>query len=333
MTTTNAWVGPTWGRADTGQLGPSLRDCLTAAIAAPSIHNTQPWLFRPFRGGIDVFADQSRRLDVIDPRGRELFISVGAALLNLRLAILARGRTPLQQLLPDPGEPDLVARILIGPPCEPTDTVRLLAQAIPRRHTIRKPFTDDSVPLDVMHDLVAAADAEGGRLVVPDEATGEAVLSLVRTAEAQARRNPEYWRELAEWTHSSRHRHDGVPPEAFGPWSALEAVPIRDFGLLEPVRHRMVASYEEQPTIAILYTVGDQPVAWLRAGEALQRTLLTACVRGVSTTLMTQPLEVPWMRAQLDDTAMGSAAQAIIRLGYGPPGAPTPRRPLEHVIR
>ena len=169
--------------------------------------------------------------------------------------------------------------------------------------------------------------------MLADDTTRESVLALVRTAELHARRDPRYWRELAEWTHPSRHRHDGVPPETFGPWSALEAVPIRDFGLMEPVRRRTVAWFEEEPTILVLYTAGDDPTAWLRAGEALQRTLLTACVRGVSTTLMTQPLEIPSLRARLDDSASGAVAQAIIRIGYGPPGASTPRRPLEQVLR
>src|SRR5258707_1068424 len=69
--------------------------CLEAATRAPSIHNSQPWLFRLRAGGIDVLADRQRRLRAIDPRGRELLISVGAAILNLRVAILGHGRTPV----------------------------------------------------------------------------------------------------------------------------------------------------------------------------------------------------------------------------------------------
>lgn len=321
-----------WGRTADGGVGLALHECLSAAAAAPSIHNTQPWRFRVFADGVDVIADPNRRLQVIDPMGRELMISVGAALLNLRVAVLAHGRTPMQQLLPDPDMPELAARVQFGAATTPTDTVQRLYQAIPRRHTIRKPFTDDAVPPEVMTELARAAEAEDARLVVLDDPTRASVLALVRMAERLVREDPGYWRELAEWTHPSRHRHDGVPPGAFGPWSAMELLPLRDFGLLQPIARRKVEWFESQPTIAVLYTTGDSAEQWLRAGEALERTLLTACVRGVSTTLMTQPLEIPALRGMLDQSADGRVAQAIIRLGYGPHGPSTPRRPVEDLL-
>jgi nitroreductase family protein len=309
-----------------------VEECLTAAIAAPSIHNTQPWLFRPFAGGVDVFADQHRRLDVIDPKGRELLISVGCALLNLRIAILAHGRTPLQEILPDPARPSLAARVRIGPSTHVSDTVRLLADAIPRRHTIRRPFTSDAVPKEVLREMSQAASAEGGTLRLAQDASRDAILGLVRLAEHSARHDPRYWRELAEWTQPSRQRKDGVPPAAFGPWSAMESIPLRDFGLVHPVHGRGVAWFEENPTIAILSTDGDAPADWLRAGEALERVLLTAAVRGLATTLMTQPLELPTLRRMLDESAVGGTAQAVIRFGYGPIGTATPRRGLDEVL-
>lgn len=49
----------------------TLEACLRAAVAAPSIHNTQPWLFRPHGPEIEVLADPARRRAVIDPAGRQ----------------------------------------------------------------------------------------------------------------------------------------------------------------------------------------------------------------------------------------------------------------------
>ncbi|HEY9484846.1 MAG TPA: nitroreductase, partial [Micromonosporaceae bacterium] len=62
---------------------------------APSIHNSQPWRFRVAGDRIEVMLDRDRLLSAIDPTGREAWMSVGAALLNLRVAILAGGRVPL----------------------------------------------------------------------------------------------------------------------------------------------------------------------------------------------------------------------------------------------
>ena len=69
----------------------ALTACVEAAVAAPSIHNSQPWRFRIRDGGIDVFADWDRQLRVIDPSGRELLISIGAAVFNLRVAMRHHG--------------------------------------------------------------------------------------------------------------------------------------------------------------------------------------------------------------------------------------------------
>lgn len=316
-----------WSIAADGTPGPELYACLKAAVAAPSVHNTQPWRFRVHDGVIEVYADRSRRLWVLDPTGRELMISVGAAVFNLRVEMLARGRLPVLYVLPDPTRPDLAARVTIGPVTEAPVSARHLARVIPQRHTNRRPFTATPVPPQVRDDLVAAARAEGGDLVLVDSGVREVLLNVVRAAERRRRNDPAYWSELDAWTRNPAHRRDGVPPEAFGPWDALETVPIRDFGLTRPTTRRPVAPFEEAPTLALFYSRGDTPADWVRAGAALERTLLTATVHGLATTLMTQPLEIPELRA-LFTRPDGQLAQAVVRFGYGPLSPPSPRRPV-----
>jgi hypothetical protein len=315
-----------------GSIVPQVRAWLRAAVAAPSVYNTQPWLFRVTEREIEVYADPARRLDVVDPRGRELLISVGAALFNLRVAMLADGRTPVVRLLPDGEDGDLVARVRPGPAVAVSETVRLLAEAIPRRHTNRRPFEPIPVRPEVVADLCTAAAVEGGDLVVADPALRDAVLGVVRAAEHVHRRDPDYYVELADWTADLGPRRDGVPPETFGPWSALEVVPLRDFGLVKPVPRRETTEYESEPTIALLYSGGDDREHWVRSGQALERTLLTASVRGLASTLMTQPIEIPRLRELFTISATGAVAQAVVRFGYGPPSAPSPRRALSSVL-
>ena len=72
------------------------------AGCAPSLHNTQPWRFTVGRDAIELHADSGRRLRV-DPDGREIVISCGAALFGLRLAVRSLGRQPVVELLPEPG--------------------------------------------------------------------------------------------------------------------------------------------------------------------------------------------------------------------------------------
>ena len=311
----------------------SLMDaCLRAAIAAPSIHNSQPWRFALRPGGVDVFADHGRRLGVVDPRGRELLISVGAALLNLRVAVLAHGRVPVTRLLPDPGRPELMASVRLGPPIVADRTVRALADAIPLRHTNRRPFTRVTVPSGVLDELAAAARVEGGVLTVADDLARDQLLGLVRSADRLLRRDCGYRHELDAWTSADPRRGDGVPRNAFGPWDALETLPLRDFALTWPIEPRRAAHFEAHPTLVVLATAADTPEQWLRAGQALERVLLTATVRGLATTPMSQPLEVPRIRELLTDRAAGTCPQIILRVGYGPASAGSPRRPLDDVV-
>jgi nitroreductase len=312
--------------------GPVLGDCLTSAAAAPSLHNSQPWLFHPRKAGIDVYADAGRRLAVLDPTGREMWISVAAALFNLRVAMAGRGRTPLLRLRPVPSAELLVARVTLGPPAPASPTVLALARAITRRRSNRWPFEDRAVPSGVLDELVAAAAVEGAILRVAGPGARARVFGVAREAEQRWRGDPAYRAELAEWTLEAPDRRDGVPGYAMGPRGADDALPLRDFALVRPGARRSRADFEPRPTIAVLYT-GDTPRQWLQAGQALQRVLLTATARGIASSLVTQPLEIPQLRHRLIDPATGWAPQAIVRLGYSRRiGVRTPRRPLSDIV-
>ena len=45
------------------------RRLVSLACRAPSVHNTQPWAWRIGPDGIELYADDSRRLAAADPRG------------------------------------------------------------------------------------------------------------------------------------------------------------------------------------------------------------------------------------------------------------------------
>lgn len=306
--------------------------CLQAAIAAPSVHNSQPWRFRISRNRIDVIWDTTRILPVIDPHGREALISVGAAVLNLRIAILAAGRIPLTEILPDRDAPDLAARITIGATHTPDATIRALDSAISRRRTNRRPFRDIEIREEVIDQLVAAARTEGATLKVADDIGRQAILGLVRTASDWQKDDSAYLDELAVWTQPDSSRRDGIQARSFGPNDDREVLPLRDFGLIHRDLPRRQERFEPAPTMVVLYTAGDGPIQWLRAGQAMQRVLLTATVRGVSNTPMTAPTEIPELRALLSDPDDDRVAQVILRLGYGHPRPATPRRSLSNVI-
>ncbi|MFY1637045.1 Acg family FMN-binding oxidoreductase [Solwaraspora sp. WMMB335] len=331
--------------------------CVRAAIAAPSLHNSQPWRFRirtgdptrtgssdttgpatvqavdePQPPGIDVLADRRRQLEVIDPAGRELLISLGAALFNLRLAMRDQGWLPGVRLFPDLSDPDLVARVDPVRAAAPTPRIATLTAAITQRHTNRWPFAPAVVPPDVVEGLIAAARQEGAELTVAGAVARSAIFNLARSAEQRQRADGAYRAELARWTVPGHGRREGIPRSAIGPWDALETLPIRDFGLAAPRLSRSTERFEPYPTILVLSTAGDTERHWLAAGQALQRVLLVATAEQLATTPISQPLEIPVIRDLLAHRQRGTTAQMIIRVGYGQPAPATPRRPLTEVL-
>ncbi|MET8152953.1 Acg family FMN-binding oxidoreductase [Actinoplanes sp. NPDC049668] len=287
-------------------------------------------MFRIAGPAVDVYADPGRRLPVLDPDGREQLISVGAAVFTLRLAIRQAGYRCRSTTFPDREEPDLVARVRVAGPAAATPAVEALAAAVPHRHTNRFPFAHTPVPDNVLDHLADAARREGATLTVATPAGRESILRLAREADQWLRARPGYREELGRWS-GTGVRPDGVPMWAVGPWDALEAVPMRDFAELLPLP-RPTDEFEPYPTLLVLSTDGDGPADWVLAGQALQRVLLTATWQNLSTTPISQPVEVPGLRRRLTDPAGGRLAQLVLRVGFGKAVGVTPRRRLADVM-
>ncbi len=308
-----------------------LEALLALSILAPSSHNTQPWLFRPGDGIVDLYADRTRALPVNDADDRELAISCGCALMNLRLAAARRALGTETALLPDPRDPDWLARIAIGErlPAPPLDAT--LADVIPARRTYRKRFADKPVDPGTVAALQRAAQAEGAWLrPLADESTRLNVAALVSDGDAIQWANPSWRRELAAWMHP-RRRGDGLSLPGLAVPVAQLVVRSFDMGNGVGARDRQLA--EASPLLALLGTDGDSPRDWLLAGQALQHMLLAACKSGLQASYLNQPVQVAALRPKLQQLAGGGFPQLLLRFGYPTETLPAaPRRPLREVI-
>ena len=146
--------------------GPDLAEragyLIELAARAPSVHNTQPWRFTVTGQAIELYADASRQL-MEDLTGREMIIGCGAALFGLRLAVRSLGYQPAVELLPNPTQLRLLARVTIGT-AEPMNVrERQMLAAVPHRHTHRGPFASGPLPAGLLPGLQHDALAEGGK--------------------------------------------------------------------------------------------------------------------------------------------------------------------------
>jgi hypothetical protein len=302
---------------------------LGAAIAAPSMHNTQPWRFEVDGHVVDLFLDGSRTLPAEDPTGRAMRIAAGAATFNLRCAAAALGYGTWLGLAPYPGEPDLLARIVIQPTSTPDDELAGLAAQIPRRHTDRRP--SDSTPLAerTRVKLMLSAYAEGAELTWLGEPEVHTVLGLVLDTDL---------REIGDWHRRTERAHwvggerstEGIPSSALGPRSTTYPGAVREMATRPADHLREQSAFEGHPDLAVLSTERDEPTDQVGAGAALERVLLTATREGVSASFLNQPLEFEDLRRTVQDlTLRPGHAHMIIRFGHSRPGTgTTARRPI-----
>ncbi len=304
---------------------------ISRAILAPSSHNTQPWLFRISDSGIDLLADRARALPVNDPLDRELTISCGCALLNLRIAAAQAGLQVQVEPLPDPAQPALLARVTLTPASGPPDREAVLHEFIARRRTYRQPFTSRRVEAAAADLLTEAAAVEGAwlRPLFGADQRQQAA-RLVAEGDAVQWANTNWRRELAAWMRPRRYG-DGLTVPALG--ASLARLVIRTFNMGGRVGQNDLRLTEVSPLLALLGTEGDSPGDWLRAGQALQRVLLVGCQHGLQAAYLNQPIQVAALRPRLSELVGAGFAQILLRLGY--PASvvpPAPRRPIQDVL-
>jgi len=329
-----------------GQAGYLVR----VAARAPSLHNTQPWRFKVRPDAIELYADYSRQLS-IDPIGRELLISCGAALFGLRLAVRSLGRTPEVELFGEPARQParkarlrLLARVRLGAPAPMTAAERKMLEAVPHRHTHRGPFEAAPLPAGLLTGLQQDATTEDATLSVLDlDQAGRklaAILTMVShdpglDPASQAERY-----EIRRWTRGAGSQaRDGVPAHAF-PAHAFPAQPAqspgchsprpwpqRDFDLDRGLGLLATGGPPAAAT-AVLVTAGDSEEDWLRAGQALNRLLLHAATQWVFARLQTQPLQAGTIRALIGTRlALPGVPQMLLEFGVARTAHVTGRRP------
>jgi nitroreductase len=356
-----AWNGPPPDEKD------ARRWALAHALLAPSSHNRQPWLVDLREANaITLHVDRQRLLPETDPWFRQTLVSQGTFLELLVIALKERGLSPEVQLFPQgefaPRALDdrPVARVHWNPAAPAPARDPLFAQ-IRRRRTAKVPF-DTARPVDpaLLAALDAAwpADAPAGLQTghTTDAARVAVLRSLcidaARIEVGTARTALESARLMrigpAEIT---RHR-DGISVNGLWPRAATAlglfdrtTAPAPDSRAFDQVMKR----FEEHGGTAMgfVWITTDAPAdasrsAEVWAGRAYVRQHLKATELGLQMHPMSQaPQEFSEMRPQyqrlqelLTVRADGTATvQMFSRIGHSAPVEPSPRRPLESLLR
>ncbi len=307
-----------------------LRFLINYAVLAPSVFNTQPWRFRLDGEVLHLVADRSRQMTALDPEGRELVVSCGAALFHLRVAARHFGLEPAVETFPDRSDPDHLAAVSIAGPHRPTDDDAVLFRGLSLRHTNRRAFAETPVPFEAAWALERAAHQEGARLAVLDAPEDrDAVAALVAEGIVRQAQDPAIAEEMGRWLRPATDpRRDGVPDDEQGEWDRRSDSRMPSSVLASRKR----ALVRESPAVLVLTTATDDPPAWLAAGQALAHVLLVAADRGLFASYVNQPVEVATLRSELARLTGGGFPQVVFRVGYPQRREGTPRRSVSDVM-
>jgi hypothetical protein len=296
---------------DATDLARVVRRAAVAATKAPSVHNTQPWRFTLAADTLEVHADWTRRLRVLDPRGRQMLISCGCALFNARVSMAAAGYVATVERFSDPARPTLVARLTPRKP--PVDLVPIgrLHPWIDARHSNRGAFTGEVISDADVAVLVNAVHEEGVVLLPITKAEHRAAtVRLTELANGLEEEDPAYRAELKAWTAVDAGRLDGVPGRS------------------------TVLDGRANDRLLLLGTRHDTQSAWLSAGEALEHVLLELTRRGFAASPVANVIEVAAtnapLRAELELTIY---PQVLLRVGRAPSTGTSRRRRLTDMFK
>jgi hypothetical protein len=303
---------------------------IATAARAPSVHNTQPWRFRISRYAIELHADPRRKLQV-DAAGREMLISCGAALFGMRLAVRSLGYLPVVELLPNPAQLRLLARVSLGRAAAMTARERQMLEALPHRHTHRGPFAPGPLPAGLLAGLQHDALAEGATLAIIDRPLAyQQLADILRATGGRQDHDPLSQADVQRWSRAPADpARDGVPALAFPAAASQQPgrLPQRDFDLGRGLGKQVTGGPPPAAT-AVLLTPGDTRADWLRAGQALHRLLAHAAANWVFASLHTQPLEAAAIRTLITERlALSGAPQMLLQLGRAHTTPATARRP------
>jgi nitroreductase len=309
----------------------ALLQAAEAARFAPSVHNTQPWRWVVHGDRLELSAATQRQLPVQDPQGHLLLLSCGTALHHAQVTLDAVGwRYRIDR---PAGSPVAVIHPTEPGPIDPA-AVRH-AQMLSLRHTDRRTTSDDPAGPDLLDRLVGAAERAGARLHLLRRDQTIELAVLMEHAEKAERADERLQAETAGWVGDERPDGAGVPTNVIPEELPQTTVAERDFGT--PGSLPAGPGHDSAATYAVLYGSGDEPVDWLRAGEALSAIWVTATEHGAGVLPLSSTVEVSFTRRELG-RLLGEVGHPflVLRIGMLDPqhAAPprTPRLPVDQVI-
>ena len=311
-----------------------MQNLIRYATLAASGHNAQPWKFVIKPDTIEIHPDYTRRLLVVDPGDRELWISLGCALENLMIAARAVGYMP-EVTYPETTDflsVRLTAGSLQGSP---------LFDVIPLRQNTRSEYDGQRLHRDAL-DRIQALPLELGIVLrfVLDPADTKIVLEYVEQGNRSQYGDRAFVEELVRWLRFNKKEAMDVRDGLYSRCAGSPEVP-RWLGQMFVARTKPgqqtdadAKNLRSSSGAVVIASELENKTAWVRTGQVYERLALTMTALNIKSAFLNQPIEAAGVRGQFQ-SALGigkSFPQLLVRFGYADPMPRSLRRPVEQVL-
>ncbi|HEV2471889.1 MAG TPA: hypothetical protein VGS41_04445 [Chthonomonadales bacterium] len=298
------------------------RFLLKYAVLAPSVLNCQPWAFSVTRNEVRFFIDLAAWPEAVDPRQRDLHLSMGCAIENFVIAARRFGFSPHVSYWPERVNSLLVAAVELGRrSAGDTGSEADLFHAITQRRTDHGWYSAEKICSCELNALSAELNGSGAKLdFLTEPIRVLEVFNLVVRADAMMFSDPTYTNSLEYCM------KQGI----FGPQWILRKLSELSTALITAETGGSPAHLmQDASAIGVLSAVADDRETWVKAGRLFERVFLRANTLALSMEPSTLPIQREETREALISLvgAASSYPLVLFRLGYGSGGVPhTPRR-------
>lgn len=311
---------------------------------AGNSHNTQPWYVEIVNDSLLYLkADFSRKLHIVDPDARGLFISLGAFIENLELAAGSLGYKADIEITAQHKNDSNVAAIHISK--SPTSGYDL--NQIKNRRTLRTPFHNTEISKKHLNKLI---DDNSSEVIYFSSSSveGKYIAEQTLAAYTQQAKDDQAKQELANWMRFSnseveKHR-DGLTTSGMG-ITGFGGFFVRNFYKPEDsmkdsfIKTGIDKTKEQTENCGgwlVIIQNEDSPERWIKTGKLYEKLNLACRDMMIGFHPMNQMIEEDNFEKNANEhLSLPGVIQFVARVGYVDeyPPANSVRRSVKEIIR